>query len=79
MEAVKDNMVYRVTEADAETYRKKGFDIYNNGVLVKHGVGKVVTIDAYESLMEQIEQLMAENAELTSKLKKLEKKAKEEK
>lgn len=80
MKAVKDNRVYTITEVDVESFRKEGYDIFDDdNNIVAYGVGKSVSYDKYAELLSQYEQLMEENAELTSKLKKLEKKAKEEK
>ena len=80
MKAVKDNRVYTITEADVESFRKEGYDIYDDdNNIVAYGVGKSVPFEKYAELMSQYEKLMEENAELTSRLKKLEKKAKEEK
>lgn len=80
MKAVKDNRVYTITEADVESFRREGYDVFDdNGNIVAYGVGKSVSFEKYAELMSQYEKLMEENAELTSKLKKLEKKAKEEK
>lgn len=80
MKAVKDNRVYTITEADVESFRKEGYDIYDDdNNIVSYGVGKSVPFEKYAELMSQYEKLMEENAELSSRLKKLEKKAKEEK
>ena len=80
MQAVKENRVYTITEADVESFRKEGYDIYNDsGEIVAYGAGKSISYDKYAELVNQYEQLMEENAELASKIKKLEKKAKEEK
>ena len=80
MKAVKDNRVYTITEADVESFRKEGYDIFDDqNNVVAYGVGKSVSFEKYAELMAEYEKLMEENAELASKLKKLEKKAKEEK
>lgn len=79
MQAIKDNRVYTITEADIESFRKEGYDIYENGKVIAYGQGKTVPYEKYAQLVDDYEKLMEENAELTSKLKKLEKKAKEEK
>ena len=75
MQAVKENRVYTITEADVESFRKEGYDIYDElGNIVAHGVGKSVPYDKYDALLKENERLMAENAELTSQLKKSSKK-----
>lgn len=73
MRAVKANREYQITEADVSSFVKEGYDIYDdNGVLVRHGAGKTVTFEKYAQLLSSYEKLMAENAELTDKLAKLE-------
>ena len=75
MQAVKENRVYTITEADVESFRKEGYDIYDEqGNIVAHGAGKTVSYDKYEALLKENERLMAENAELTSQMKKAKKK-----
>ena len=77
MKAVKDNRVYTITEVDIESFRKEGYDIFDdNGNVVAYGTGKNVPYEKYVELLAQYEQLMEENADLTSKVKKLEKKEK---
>lgn len=60
MEARKGNKVYQVDEREAEAYRANGFDLYKNGKLVKHAIGKTVSIEKYEEALARIEEL--ENA-----------------
>lgn len=73
MRAVKANREYQITEADVSSFAKEGYDIYDeNGALVRHGAGKTVTFEKYAQLLSNYEKLMAENAELTDKLAKLE-------
>lgn len=73
MRAVKANREYQITEADVDSFAKEGYDIYgDNGALVRHGAGKTVTFEKYAQLLGNYEKLMAENAELTDKLAKLE-------
>ena len=76
MEAVKDNRVYTITEADVESFKKEGFDIYDDGKLVAYGTGKTIAYDKYAELVEAYEKLMSENAELSSQVTELEKKLK---
>lgn len=80
MQAVKENRVYTINDSDVESFRKEGYDIYDEvGNLVKHGAGKTVPYEKYEKVVEENEKLMAENAELTSQVKKLEKAKKTDK
>lgn len=76
MEAVKENRVYTITEADVESFKKEGFDIYDDGKLVAYGTGKTIAYDKYAELSEAYEKLMSENAELSSQVTELEKKLK---
>lgn len=72
MEAVKENRVYTITEADVESFKKEGFDIYDDGKLVAYGTGKTIAYDKYAELVEAYEKLMSENAELSSQVTQLE-------
>ena len=79
MEATKGNQVYTITEAEAEAFRKEGFDIIgDDGNIISYGVGKTVKYDQYMKLMDKYEELMDENAKLRSELTKAEKKSKKE-
>ena len=73
MQAVKDNRVYTITEADVEPFRKEGYDIFDGGKLVAYGVGKKVPYEKYASLMADYEKMIKENARLTDELAKAKK------
>ena len=75
MTAVKENRVYTITETDAESFRKEGYDIYDdNGELIAYGLGKSVPYDKYMELKKAYETLMEQCAELEDKLAKKAKK-----
>ena len=74
MIAVKDNREYDVNEVNMEEYRKRGYDIYDNGILIAYGAGKTVSADMYRMLEKRYENLMAENARLLSELESKKKK-----
>ena len=75
MNAVKENRVYTITEADVESFKREGYDIYDDdGKLVCYGLGKSVPYDKYMELKEAYETLMEQCAELEDKLAKKTKK-----
>ena len=77
MKAIKENREYTITEAEAESFRKEGYDIIDDmGNIVAYGAGKTVSYDKYSKLCEDFEKLMEENAELKSQLSKLSKQKK---
>lgn len=74
MEAIKENRVYTITDADVESFVREGYDIYDNGKLVAYGVGKSVPYGKYMNLLNAYEALQTEYAELQSKMVKMTKK-----
>lgn len=69
MKAIKENRVYTITEADKESFRVEGYDIYgDDGKLVCHGAGKMVSYDKYYELSLKYDALMEENARLTGEI-----------
>jgi hypothetical protein len=61
MYAVKDNRQYTITKADAEPFRKAGYDIVDDkGKVVAYAVGKVVAYEKYAEALDQIKALKAE-------------------
>ena len=78
MIAVKDNREYDVNEVNMEDYRKRGYDIYDNGVLIAYGAGRTVSMEKYRMLEKRYENLMAENARLVSELESSKKKGKKQ-
>lgn len=81
IKAIKGNKSYTVnSEQDKNAYKAQGFDIYEGDVLVENGVGKSVSLEAYDALKsenvtlkEENEAIQAENDSLkkeNSKLKK---------
>ena len=72
MQAIKANRVYTITEADVDSFRKEGYDIFDDdGKLVAYGLGKTVAFEKYAGLLELNEALMKENAELVSAMEQL--------
>jgi hypothetical protein len=66
MKAIKENRQYTITELDAKSFQKEGYDIYDDkGKLVMYGAGKTVPYEKYVKLLE-------ENEALKKKLKKKE-------
>lgn len=60
MEAIKANMVYTISEQEVESFRKQGYDIYDDkGKVVAYGVGKTVPYEQYAELLEKYEALKA--------------------
>lgn len=57
MEARKGNKVYQVDEREATEYANRGFDIFEDGILVQHAKGKTVPIAEYEKLQEENREL----------------------
>ena len=75
MNAVKANEVYTITEADVESFKRGGYDIYDDdGTLIAYGVSKSVPYDKYMELKKAYEELMEQCAELEDKLAKKAKK-----
>lgn len=73
MKAYKDNRVYTITEADVESFRKEGYDVYDDeGNLVVYGAGKTVPYEQYEKVQEMYEATLEENGALMDKVTKLE-------
>lgn len=66
MKAVKDNKVYTIsTETEADAYKARGFDIYDESGKVKaYASGKTVPYEKYAEMEK-------ENAKLKKELKKL--------
>ena len=65
MTAEKGNKVYTITEAEKDNYRSQGYDIFEDGMMIACGKGKMVPYEDYLKLQE-------ENRELKEKLLALE-------
>lgn len=74
MKAVKGNRVYTITEAERESRRVNGFDIYDDdGKLIAYSKGKTVPYEQYAELEAENKKLTAENKKLQKELKELKK------
>lgn len=72
MNAVKENRVYTITETDVDSFRKEGYDIFDdNGKLIAYGIGKTVAYEKFAETVENLEKLMEENAVLSSENEEL--------
>lgn len=71
MTAEKGNKVYTITEAEKDNYRSQGYDIFEDGMMIACGKGKMVPYEDYLKLQE-------ENRELKEKLSALKLSALEE-
>ena len=79
MKAIKDNKIYTITtEAEAESYKAAGYDIYDGGKIKAYAAGKTVPFGKYAELEKKCAELEDKNAALTAELDNL-KKAKGEK
>jgi hypothetical protein len=68
MKAIKENRVYTITDAEMDSFRKEGYDIYDDkGKVVAYGVGKTVPFEKYVALQNQVEELKKEVASLKKK------------
>lgn len=68
MKAIKENRVYTISDAEMESFRKEGYDIYDDkGKVVAYGVGKTVPFEKYVALQSQVEELKKEVASLKKK------------
>lgn len=67
IEAKKMNKVLKIEDAEADTYVALGFDIYEDGKLTKHGLGKTVPYERYEKVLKELETLKAEAKKETAK------------
>lgn len=65
MTAEKGNKVYTITESEKDNYRSQGYDIFEDGMMIACGKGKMVPYEDYLKLQE-------ENRELKEKLSALE-------
>ena len=65
MTAEKGNKVDTITEAEKDNYRSQGYDIFEDGMMIACGKGKMVPYEDYLKLQE-------ENKELKEKLSALE-------
>lgn len=72
IKAIKGNKSYTVNnEQERKTYKAQGFDIYENDKLVENGIGKTVTLEAYNALKDENDKLKKKNAKLDKELKEL--------
>ena len=63
MKAIKANRVYTISEQDKESFRKQGYDIYDDkGKVVAYGAGKTVPYEQYAELLEKYEALKKKTA-----------------
>ena len=60
MIAVKGNRVYKISEAEKESRRADGYDIYDDdGAVIAYGKGKTVPYDQYAAVVAELEALKA--------------------
>ena len=79
MVAVKENRAYTITEVDAPSFQREGYDILDDeGNVVAYGAGKTVPYEEYAKLMKRVESLQSEINDLNEKLKKRARAKKEE-
>lgn len=58
MEAHNGNKVYQCDKQSMDSFAARGYDIYENGKLIKHAANKVVPIAQYEELLAKYEALL---------------------
>ena len=58
MTAEKGNKVYTITEAEKDNYRSQGYDIFEDGMMIACGKGKMVPYEDYLKLQEKNRELM---------------------
>lgn len=69
MQARKGNKVYQIyDEISADAYAANGYDIYDNGKLIRHAVGKTVPIAKYEEALARIAELEAQTSKTKAEL-----------
>lgn len=72
IKAIKGNKSYTVNnEQERKAYKAQGFDIYENDKLVENGIGKTITLEAYNALKDENDKLKKKNAKLDKELKEL--------
>ena len=69
MIAIKGNKAYTVTEAEAASWAARGYDVYGDEGIVKHGKGSSVSREAHEAALARIAELEAELAAKGGKAK----------
>lgn len=58
MRAVKGNREYTIAEEQKESYLNDGYDIYDeSGAKIANGKGKIVTVEQYETLLKENDEL----------------------
>ncbi len=68
MKAIKDNKIYTITtEAEAESYKAAGYDIYDGGKIKAYAAGKTVPFGKYAALEKKCAELEEKNAALEDK------------
>ncbi|MCK3937160.1 hypothetical protein ACQ7BN_08285 [Streptococcus suis] len=67
--AEKGNKVYDIDKSQIEAYVAQGFDILEDGKVVKSGTGKSISAEEYDKVVE-------ENKKLNTEIKKLKQAAK---
>nr|DAS23483.1 MAG TPA: hypothetical protein [Caudoviricetes sp.] len=61
MKAIKDNKEYTVTNESKQHYIDTGFDIVDeNGEIMEHGRGKMVSLEEHNQALERIKELEAQ-------------------
>lgn len=64
MKAMKENKVYAITETEKVRYIEQGFDIFDDaGKLLEYGRGKTVSIEEYERVKKELDELKATRTE----------------
>lgn len=57
MIAVKRNKEYTILDAQKNQYVKDGFDIYEDGVCIQQGIGKMVPAEQLQKALEEADAL----------------------
>lgn len=61
MVAVKENRVYHIDETAKESYRKDGYDIYDeDGNIIEYSLTKTVPYEKYAAVVAELEALKAQ-------------------
>ncbi|MBL1125776.1 hypothetical protein F9856_06420 [Streptococcus suis] len=58
--AEKGNKVYDIDKSQIEAYVAQGFDILEDGKVVKSGTGKSISAEEYDKVVEENKKLKAE-------------------
>ena len=71
MKAKKGNKAYQIEPREMDSFQSAGYDIYDdNGVIIKYGAGKTVSLEKYMALVKENAKLKEQVATLADKLDK---------